>query len=262
MSNQRQFIANTGAAQLSSANPNLDGTGAIETVLTAGSDGGFLKTVIIKALYDTSRGMIRLFIKRGDISFLIHESPVPDTKRTGRDVTYHNTIYLNYDLQAGDILQASTEISEYFNVICEALDWTYGTTTENPLTKYIANTGVGTASAANANTDGSDPVELIYTAGSSSGLMGSEIKSILIKAKEATTPGMVRLYIEVGEVLYLFCEVAVPFFINSGSSYSFNYSVITSGSMALQSGLRIFASTENSEGFNIFIEGDDWSYPS
>lgn len=262
MSNQKQYSAITGGGTISIANSNLDGSGTMTELLTATLKGSIIKTIFVKALSNVSQGMIRFFIKRGEINFLIYEFPVNITTRSSRDLSFSGVLPFYYELQSGDILYASTEKAESFSILVEGLSWDYGTTTEDPLTSYTANTGVNIIQTANPNLDGTGTTVLIYSASSASGMMGSEITSIIIKATEKISPGIVRLFVDNGKQKLLFCEVLIPYSTPNAFNESFTHTVLAQGSLALKAGYSIYASTENSEKFNVLIEGSDWSYPA
>lgn len=72
-----QYTARTGLAKLDVANTYLDGyTGTIFHVITAARQGTLIKTIIIKAITDTTLGMVRLFVKTNNIINLLTEIPV------------------------------------------------------------------------------------------------------------------------------------------------------------------------------------------
>ncbi|MFZ7116402.1 MAG: hypothetical protein ACO1G9_13560 [Bacteroidota bacterium] len=264
MSNQIQYKGNTGLAKVTIGNSNLDGSGDLQNVLTASLNGTFLKSIIIKAIgKETTEGMIRFFIRRGDVSFLISEVVVPIVTSSANDITFSAVLNVNYDMEKDDILFASTQNSEPFNIIALGLDWEYGTTTEQPLTAYTAIAGAGKVSVANSNKDGMGALVEIFTAGESAGSKGSEISAITIKALGPTTPGMIRLYItNNSENFYLFSEIEIPYFSQNARNKAFSHEVIFQGSIFLKNDYKIYASTQVAEPFNVIIEAVDWSYPS
>src|ERR1051326_122814 len=197
MAAETQYTTNTGIAQISTANANLDGTtGTYGTVLTGASSGTFIKTVTIKATGNTTHGMVRLFVaKTGGTAKLIAEVDVPAITKGANDPAFERTIPLDLHLESGGVLKASTENAETFNVIAEGQDWTYYTTSVRPeSTKYTADqAGMVTISTANSNLDGTGTLGTVFTA--SAGNKGALISSVIIKAQVSTTPGMVRLFI-------------------------------------------------------------------
>ncbi len=60
MAEEIQYTANTGMVTISSANSNLDGSGDIYKVLVGAANGTVIKTVTIKAITSTKKGMVRL----------------------------------------------------------------------------------------------------------------------------------------------------------------------------------------------------------
>lgn len=264
MSVETQYTAKTGFTTISTANSSLEGEGSLGTIFTAGELGSIIKTIIIKAQTSTVQGMVRLFIKRGDFYFLILEIPIPIITRSSRDLAFYEIIPFNYSLEAGDILLASTEKEDTFNVIAEVLDWNYGSTVRIDSTHYEANTGVGALSTANDNLNGSRSPTTILTAGSASTFNGCKIKSILIKSFSSTTNGMIRLFIGDPSLVnkILFCEIIIPTVTQNPLNKTFAISVITQGNLTLQAEYKILASTQNAERFNVIIEAEDWNYPS
>lgn len=90
------------------------------------------------------------------------------------------------------------------------------------------------------------------------------MNSIVIKALGAVTPGMVRLFFndnKIGAASILFCEVIIPAVTQTNVNASFTHQVIVAGSLVIQSGYSIMASTENAENFAVTINGEDWLYP-
>ena len=122
-----KYTANTGIGQVATANTNLDGSGTLGTILTAASNGTLIQTVTIKAIVNTTAGMIRLFIYNGTTNFLLTEIPVSAVTKSGTARSFTNGALFGNDfaLKSGYLLKASTEIGETFNVIAEGADWTY-----------------------------------------------------------------------------------------------------------------------------------------
>jgi len=125
-------------------------------------------------------------------------------------------------------------------------------------TSYLmqANLGIGQISVANSNLDGSGTIVPCFTAATAAGTRegGSIITSIKIKATSSiTSQGMVRLFIYDGTSFYLFKEIAVrP---TTQSSVLPSFKVYMPSKLRLDSGYQIYATTENSDPFNIFVSG-------
>jgi len=115
------YTANTGTAIISAANTNLDGTGTTYTVLTAGANGTLIKTITIKAIGNTTRGMVRLYTV-GLLSSkqIVAEVEIPAVIATSVDEAFEIT--LNVDFIVSTDLLASTEKAESFIVTAEGLD--------------------------------------------------------------------------------------------------------------------------------------------
>jgi hypothetical protein len=263
MAAETQYTANTGMVTISTANTNLDGTGALGTVLTAGANGTLIKQVIIKSQITTGNGMVRLFIYDGTNTWLMQEIEVPAVTKSGQERSFEAIIPCNFSLKSGWILKASTELANTFNVIAIGADWAYYATSVRPeSTNYTANTGVNIAFAANSNLDGTGTVATILTAGASgSGWKGCKINRITIKTTVSTAYGMVRLYISDGTTTFLFAEIEVPAITKSATAASFSQ-IIDFDNFEIKAGYLIRASTQNSENFCITAEGLDWKYPA
>jgi hypothetical protein len=125
------FTANTGMAVISTANSNLDGTGTLGTIFTAGASGSGWKgarieSINIKAIQTTTRGMIRLFIDGGGTVSLVSEIPVPAITRSSNEPAFEcRTSLGNFNLNAGYSLKAATQNAESFAIIVEGNDWKY-----------------------------------------------------------------------------------------------------------------------------------------
>ncbi len=125
------FTANTGSAVISTANSNLDGTGTLGTILSAGSSGSGWKGcriegITIKALQTTTTGMVRLYIYDGTNTRLIKEVFIPSVTRSATETSFETQLSLgNFQLQASYVLKASTQNAESFAITVEGNDWKY-----------------------------------------------------------------------------------------------------------------------------------------
>lgn len=264
MAAETQYTANTGYNVMTAANANLDGTGTLYTVLTAASNGTLIKTVTFKAQVTTTQGMVRLFITAGANTRLLMEVEVPAVTRSGTDPSFEKTIALNYSMQSGDVLKASTQNAETINVIAEGLDWTYyGASIRPESTNYNANTYTNVATTANTGMDYNGTFVILASAGASaSGYKGLKVESVTIKALSSTAPGMIRIFIQVGNstTRRLLTEVPVPATTPSGTVATFKRKLYLN--FELQADSLMVASTQNSESFALVSEGVDWKYPA
>jgi hypothetical protein len=73
------LTANTGIAQVDTANAFVNGNGTIATVLTAAAKGTIVRSVIIKAIQPVTMGMVRLFVQGSGETSLYKEIPVTVT---------------------------------------------------------------------------------------------------------------------------------------------------------------------------------------
>ena len=123
-----KYTANTGMANISTANTNRDGTGTIGTVLTAALNGTNIQSINIKAQVSTTAGMIRLFLYDGGTNFLFKEIYVPAITKSATAHSFSAKVSFggnDFALKSTYLLKASTQNGESFNVIAEGLDWEY-----------------------------------------------------------------------------------------------------------------------------------------
>lgn len=126
-----QYTANTNINSVATANTNLDGTGTLITVITAGSSATYkgcsIETITIKSTVNNTPGMVRLYIYNGTTTYLFKEVVIPSITKTGTDKACDVTVDFenNFDLKAGYAIRASTEKAENFNIMGEGKDWNY-----------------------------------------------------------------------------------------------------------------------------------------
>jgi hypothetical protein len=128
------FTANTGMVNISTANSNLNGTGTLGTVITAGVaasgwKGCEIDSIVVQATSSTTAGMIRLYIS-DLLTFtrIFKEIPVSamTPSSTAPGFTYVEKFKgLGFMLKAGLSIVASTEKGESFNIFAEGADWKY-----------------------------------------------------------------------------------------------------------------------------------------
>ncbi len=263
--------ANTGIATINTANGNLDGTGAVTTIFTAGQLGAIVKSVTIKATGPVTRGIVRIYINDGNATALYKEvqipvSPTLDNTPTPTPVLamYETMLMGDIKLQTGHTLLASTQVGDTFNIIVEGLDWDY----PNPLPANCCNfkqisaiTGVGVVNTANENTDGTGAITTILVAPQALNSNGTRIKKVTIKAMGSTRIyGMIRIYVGVNANTFrLLREVQIPE--TEQSAYEPSYKNVIDLDFQLQAGYLIGASTQTADAFAITVEGEEWSYP-
>lgn len=119
------LASNLGIVAISTANTNLDGTGTIGTVLTAGSNGTRVDRVTIKATVTTTAGMVRLFIYTGDTYYLYTEVAVTANTPSATNPAFETTLVFDRGLwlPSGYSLRASTEKAENFNIVAVGGDY-------------------------------------------------------------------------------------------------------------------------------------------
>ena len=120
MATQAQYASTVRAAvaQVTTANTNRNGTGAIVTVFTAGASGSRIDDISIDAVATTTAGVVRLFINDGTTSYLFQEILVTATTPS-TTVAVWSTTLLNQALviPTGWSLRASTNNTETFNIL-------------------------------------------------------------------------------------------------------------------------------------------------
>ncbi len=263
-----QKIAATGVGAVSVANPFLDGSGSLIPVFNAGKAGAVVRSIIIKAIAPTLSGMVRLFIgKKNAPSVLFKEVPVPvnpnvvDTPVPAPKYIMFETVLIGgMKLQAGQQILASTQNAEVFNIIVEAINWTYPEDVHPQCCNYLqtaANTGVKIISVANQRLNGAGAIVSIFSAGAGA---GSLIKKITITALQNTHEGVVRLFItDTAAQWRLMREVWVQQTEQSAFEPSFHR--VVEMDFYLKAGLSIGASTENAESFAITVDAVNLNYP-
>lgn len=118
-------VNSIGHVVISTANTNLDGTGTLGTVITAGAEGTLVELVRVKATVTTTAGMVRLFLHDGTNARLHKEIDVTAATPSGTvksfEAEYTPTKPLK--LPTGWSLRASTHNAESF--VVEALGGNY-----------------------------------------------------------------------------------------------------------------------------------------
>jgi hypothetical protein len=133
MANQPQYVGTpkVGIATITFSNSNTDGTGIVNTVFTSGSSGSRIDAINIKAVGNTSPGMVRLYINNGNTSTLMTEVQVVGISTSGNTIPSFET-QLNTNsmsqvlpiiLQTGHSLRASTQVANTFNIIAVGGDF-------------------------------------------------------------------------------------------------------------------------------------------
>jgi hypothetical protein len=130
------YTANTGVGLISTANSNLDGSGTMGTILTAGASGSGWKgccvnLINIKAAVTTTHGMVRFFVQNTSTgtanTFLISELFVSPVTPSATFPSFFNRFFFEegFQIQAGFKILVSTENAESFSIVIDAMDWKY-----------------------------------------------------------------------------------------------------------------------------------------
>lgn len=124
--NLRQDYANTGLGTVSTANTNLNGSGTIVSLYSAGGSGSLIKAITLKALQSTNQGMVRLFISpNGSTWSLMKEIVIPQTNQSGFNPSFKCVLEEDFYLQSGCYIGASTQITQSFAITVEGTDFNY-----------------------------------------------------------------------------------------------------------------------------------------
>ncbi len=264
MAAETQYTANTGLVQISTANSNLDGTGTLGTVLTAGANGTLINSITVKATGTTTEGIVRLFLYDGTNTRLLNEIHVPANTPTSTNPSFEFVWNCDIKLQASWLIKASTQNAETFNIIAEGLDWAYyGGAVRPESTNYTANTGMALATTANSSMD--SPSSNVYTSltagASASGWKGTRVESFNIKAIVSTTMGMIRLFISDGTNTRLFREFPIPAKTKSSTETAYEFKT-SLGNFNLKADWVFKVTTANTESFSVITEANNWKYPA
>lgn len=112
-------------AQISTANTNRNGTGALSVVVVAGASGTRIEYVRVVATGTVTNGVVRLYVSGGTSVFLWKEiivtATTPSTTQEVFTAEYVPTKPLV--LPAGHALEASTHNAETFNVFAHGGDY-------------------------------------------------------------------------------------------------------------------------------------------
>jgi len=119
-----KLTALTESTEMSKANPNLDGTGTLYTVLTStATNGTYIKTITIKTNLKTTRGMVRLYVFDGVNTDIIAEIEIPAVIPLSKREAFAISIDVDFMLEDDWILKASMENgSENTIVTAEGFD--------------------------------------------------------------------------------------------------------------------------------------------
>lgn len=107
-----------GMVQISTANPNRDGSGTLGTLVTGGANGTRIDRIVMKAAVTTTAGMIRIFIYDGTNTRLVREVTVEAITPSATVAAWEEDL-LTPDLylpSASYQIRVSTEKAEAINV--------------------------------------------------------------------------------------------------------------------------------------------------
>ncbi len=134
----------------------------------------------------------------------------------------------------------------------------------NDYSLLTALTNVGSVQNPNPSLAGAGDVTKIFAAGEN----GAVVKSVIIKAIEPVTTGMVRLFIQnLDGDNFLFKEIPVPVTPTQTNTpipapVLPMFELSLNAEMQLKTGYSIAASTQVANKFNVIVEGWQWTYPA
>lgn len=114
---------NTITKELSVANPNRDGTGTLVNLVTGSTNGTSIERIVITSPNSTTDGMIRFFLYDGVTNRLVSEASVYATTPSSTSKAFSTSSGLSLFIQQNQILKASTEKAETFNLIISYIDY-------------------------------------------------------------------------------------------------------------------------------------------
>lgn len=118
-----KYTANTGMVVAALGNTSLTGSGDTSTLLTPGTNGTLVRTISIKAIQTSTRGMIRLFTVEGPKTCLLKEIEIPAQTIGAVDTSFEVEFIANWFIS--NTLKVASENSESFVVFAEGLDVSY-----------------------------------------------------------------------------------------------------------------------------------------
>jgi hypothetical protein len=252
-----QKHAITGLVNISTANPFLDGRpGAYGTVLTSPGtcNGTNINGVTIKATGSTTQGMVRLFITTtGGPIQLIKEITIPANTATSVVPPFQVTVNEPIILDPGQILLASTQNPESFNVFANGTNWVNCDCTDECNCSdqtSVYNTGMASIEGA--------AIRTVLTALPATALAnGTMIPFIDIKGagNGAIDQCIVSLYINDGLNNWLIWDVPIPAFTQSDVEPTYRTRCVAM--INLQPGYLLCSSVNIGNVFNVIAFASD-----
>ena len=125
MATQPQFAAapRIERALVTTAEAALDGSGNVVSVFTAGSQGSYISNIVIKAIQNTTAGMIRIFTSQSGSYRLLEEVSVTAITKSATVKAFSSTLNLNLPIPNGTSIGVSTEKTESFIITVEGGDY-------------------------------------------------------------------------------------------------------------------------------------------
>lgn len=105
------------------ANSALDGSGTIVSVFAGGTNGSYARNMEIKALTNTTAGMVRVFTNQSGVYHLFKEVTVSAITKSATVSSFSSTLNLNISIPNGCNLGVSTEKAETFQITVDGGDY-------------------------------------------------------------------------------------------------------------------------------------------
>lgn len=256
-----RLTAVNGAVNITDANLNIDGTGAVPVLSAPVTTGAKLKSITIKSTQQTVPGMICLFIVNGGNAVLFDQIPIPEfpslsSTPTPAPVLPNFVAYKTYNLNlgAGDTIAATTQTAGSFNIIAEVLSVSYPGTLPPVCCNFVQKmpvSGIGTISEAGTIVD-------IFK-NAAQGISGAVVKNISISALAATYDDVVGIYLNNDGNYFLMNEIYIPQSVQT--SFQPVYNVFLNQKFNLQAGFGISLSSESGQSYAVAVTGQTWLYP-
>lgn len=113
---QYASIPRIGFGKLSTANTNLNGTGTLVTVFTAGSSGSRIDQILVKATNTVTTGLVRFFLTDSTEVLLLTEMNIVPVTYSDSVATFEDGLKIDLILPNGWSIVAATVKNETFNV--------------------------------------------------------------------------------------------------------------------------------------------------
>jgi len=115
----------TWVGQVTTANANLDGTGSVITIASAGTNGSLITQILFKAVVTTTAGMLRIFLHDGS-NYRLHAEVDQTAATPSATVKAFTATWVPAEplvLPSGWSVRCSTSNTEAVNVFVQGGDY-------------------------------------------------------------------------------------------------------------------------------------------